>query len=105
VPFRVAEVEEQEVRFLFLQSVGVGAKRDLGTRVAELTRDPGDALVGGEGEARERMPSIVEAERANAFFLGLPSKAVPAPADVSLVQQTARLGAEDEGRWLLPLPP
>jgi hypothetical protein len=73
VPFSVAEVEEREVRFLFFQGVGVDAQSDLGARVAELTRDPGDALAGGEGEARERMSSIVEAERADAFLLGLPT--------------------------------
>jgi hypothetical protein len=57
VPLGAAEVEEREVCFFFLEGVGVFAERERGVRMAELARDPWDALARGEGEACDRMAS------------------------------------------------
>jgi len=49
------------------------------------------------------MSSVVEAKRANVFLLSFPSQAIPAPTDIPLVERAARLRAEYERRWFLPL--
>ena len=102
MPFGAAKIQERQVGLFLLQRVGIDAKRDLRARMAELARDPGDALARRESEACEGVASVVETEWPNAFLLGFPAKPIPAPADIAFVERTTGLGAEDERRWLLP---
>jgi hypothetical protein len=48
-------------------------------------------------------PRRARGSRTYAFLLGFPPEPIPGPADVALVHQTTRLGAENERRWLLPV--
>ena len=98
VPFGAAEIQEAEVRGLIGDDVCIHAQRDLGVRMSELSRDPGDVRARSQREARERVSSIVETQRSHAVLLGTPSEARPGAAYVSLVECAAGLGAENKLR-------
>jgi len=66
VPSGAAEIEESEIRLLLAHGMGVDPEGEGGVRMAELACDPPDALARGEGEAREGVPRVVQAERADA---------------------------------------
>ncbi len=64
-PFGDAEVREGEVGFFLGHQVGVGSEGELRILVAELIRDPSEALAGGEGGGRVGVAGAVELEGAD----------------------------------------
>lgn len=74
MPFGAAgKIEEGEIRLFFWDHMSVDAQGQLRVRMAELRRNPGHALAGCEGEAREGVARIVKSKRTNTLALSLPS--------------------------------
>ena len=65
----LVEIGESEVGFFLADRVSVGLERQHGRRVAELIRNPPDALPRCERKARTGVARAVELEGANALLL------------------------------------
>ena len=77
MPFSAAKVQEAQIALLLAHRVSVDPKSQRRVAMAELPRDPANTLARREGEARERVPRVVQPERAYALSLGLTAQPAP----------------------------